>query len=469
MAFHMHRVERKMCNPIFHKDVSFEEDRYKASECSRKAMKATKKTKVKTMKQNQLADLYLDDITADINFVCGFDDCESPESVPAHKSILSTCSTVLKTMFFGSLPETGDVRLRDVTADGFKKFLQFFYLDEMDVSMEDVAEIAYLAKKYDVDECFKICIQFIMQVAALDDLCDAFELALQMDIPELKAHCEWQITENLTFFLNTEEFPNCSTDVLRSILMNNETIHGKELFIGCLNWARNAWERRHVGKKATLHDIRSQLGEHFDLIEYGSMPNPTITSLLTEYFEFFTDKDRKKIFIIMSTKYPLLWHNEKQSTIEIQSLENGHESRINAIEVTSFRSSTKICLVGFSYAKIFNTSINEFKYGWVSLVKKPSNPDDEVELVLYRQKVSCITRCYLQIYDYIDFPAFGAIVIEPNTVYEIRINFEKCSMDYTSMNSLIPSNDVFPLDNNEILAIQSFGLVKQLSFRVLEK
>jgi len=48
------------------------------------------------------------------------------------------------------LPEKGDVKIVDARADEFKEFLQFFYLDEVKLSMENIQTVVTLADKYDV-------------------------------------------------------------------------------------------------------------------------------------------------------------------------------------------------------------------------------------------------------------------------------------------------------------------------------
>lgn len=114
---------------------------------------------IKQSKSLKFADFFLDEQMADVNFI--FKDALSTQKIPALKLILAAGSPVFKTMFFGSLPVKGDIRIIDVTSDGFKAFLQYFYLDELNLTMENVNEVMYLAKKYDINECLIACHQYL--------------------------------------------------------------------------------------------------------------------------------------------------------------------------------------------------------------------------------------------------------------------------------------------------------------------
>lgn len=99
----------------------------------------------KTEKFNRFAAFFLDQSSSDITFIVGPEDCPVPEKIPAHKIVLASCSPVLNAMFF---------RIVDVSTDGFKEFLGYFYHDELDVAeLKCVIEVVYLAEKYEVSGC----------------------------------------------------------------------------------------------------------------------------------------------------------------------------------------------------------------------------------------------------------------------------------------------------------------------------
>lgn len=83
------------------------------------------------------------------------------DELSAHKSVLAASSPVFNRMFNGELKEKGDVDIKDASASGFKEFLNFFYGVPMQLTIENVAEVLKLADKYDVEDCFPICIDFL--------------------------------------------------------------------------------------------------------------------------------------------------------------------------------------------------------------------------------------------------------------------------------------------------------------------
>lgn len=62
-------------------------------------------------------------------------------------------------MFYGELKENGNIRLSDTTHDAFQEFLQFFYLNEVELTEENVAGVMYLGDKYNVTSCMNVCAQ----------------------------------------------------------------------------------------------------------------------------------------------------------------------------------------------------------------------------------------------------------------------------------------------------------------------
>lgn len=60
--------------------------------------------------------LYLNSDLADVKFI--FKHGDDVQTVSANKSVLAAGSQVFHAMFFGSMPETGDVEIVDATAGG---------------------------------------------------------------------------------------------------------------------------------------------------------------------------------------------------------------------------------------------------------------------------------------------------------------------------------------------------------------
>lgn len=119
----------------------------------------------------------MDEKTADIYFQ--FETSGSIQRIPAHKLILSTGSKVFETMFYGSIPE-GDVVeiMSNGNPSAFKEFLQFFNLD-----------VIKLVRQYGIKRCMVQCIDFLKDTMTNDDVCSAYQLAMQFDLDDLKHFC----------------------------------------------------------------------------------------------------------------------------------------------------------------------------------------------------------------------------------------------------------------------------------------
>lgn len=83
---------------------------------------------------------YLNSKTADVHF--SFDSSDNDKAsgtrIPAHKILLADKSDVFEAMFYGELKETGDIRVTDVSDAAFVEFLQFFYNNQVEVSVSMV-------------------------------------------------------------------------------------------------------------------------------------------------------------------------------------------------------------------------------------------------------------------------------------------------------------------------------------------
>lgn len=97
-----------------------------------------------------LSKLYLNDEYSDVKFVL------ENEEIPANKIILAMASPVFHAMFYGPMKEKDVVQITDANASAFKEFLQLFYLDEVEMSMENIETVIRLADKYDVYDCLEM-------------------------------------------------------------------------------------------------------------------------------------------------------------------------------------------------------------------------------------------------------------------------------------------------------------------------
>lgn len=123
------------------------------------------------------------DESGDVHFI--FEQDDDVVKLPAHKMVLSASSPVFDAMFNGNLKETGDVKIIDVSVAAFKEFLQFFYQYQVNLTMENIAEVLMLADKYNVATALPICADFLKRNISSDDILWGLHLAFKFGLNEL--------------------------------------------------------------------------------------------------------------------------------------------------------------------------------------------------------------------------------------------------------------------------------------------
>lgn len=233
-------------------------------------------------------ELYLDEKTADVHFLCG----PNLERVPAHKKVLCEASDVFKTMFYGSMApkEEIDIPLPETSYEGFKDFLKFCYykLDitsggpdklEREMNFEVVPEVMNLGEMFLMPLCVKKCydawIHYIypINVQKIDKICYIYHFVLLLDAPEVRfrAAIESILCSHPHIVWKTSSFINCDHYVLDHLIQLELREYECEIFRACLNWARNACEENALNPN-DVKNIRHQLKDSVYKIRYGSIP-----------------------------------------------------------------------------------------------------------------------------------------------------------------------------------------------------
>lgn len=102
--------------------------------------------------------------------------------IPAHRQILASSSPVFEAMLFGDNWKEPSVEITDVCAEAFSEFLQFFYVVEVTLTTENIAEVLKLAGKYDVPKCTVVCERFLKRTVSSEVAFHYYELPLSFDL-----------------------------------------------------------------------------------------------------------------------------------------------------------------------------------------------------------------------------------------------------------------------------------------------
>lgn len=291
---------------------------------------------------------YLDEKTSDVYFICG----PKKVRVPAHKSILSKASDAFDGMFYGPIAEKGDVKLPKTSPDAFKDFLQFCYLDEVNLSLEHIVEIMDLTNKYCMPECLAVCGRFWAKHLTFDDLCCAYHWAIFYEEKEFKEFCERKISAYPQLVFESSSFLRCEYVVLEHIL-NLDSLLCDETFVlgACLDWARHACERAGLDS-SQMTNLRNFLKESLYKIRYGSMTVQQFCEHMNSNDGLFTDvREYEDIIRLLSGSKELKTgrFNPKPrgSNIFQWNEEKALQCRINYMNSSIFVSNKPVLLGGF--------------------------------------------------------------------------------------------------------------------------
>lgn len=253
--------------------------------------------------------LYLDKLTADVYFEFGN---KEGERVPAHKNLLSAGSDVFNVMFYGKMQEKGNIKIIDASADGFKEFLKFFYFDNVNLSMENIANVVNLGKKYQVAACLKISEQFLIDSLTDDNVCFAYGIAILYELNELKKLCETRISYNTRAVFVSASFLKCPKSVLGHIIkLNRLSCPEHEVFDACMAWIKEASQQDNV----TRETMQTQLGYLFYEIRFGSITIDQFVQFISSYGQLFSSDEYCDILKMIRTNYQSkLFKNKARET-----------------------------------------------------------------------------------------------------------------------------------------------------------
>lgn len=240
------------------------------------------------------AKLYLDAKMADVKFV--FKNCT--EFVVAHKIVLSVGSPVFDTMFYGSLPEEGDILIVDASLEAFKQFIQFFYLDKVKLTPDSIFEVANLCKKYAVDYGLKLCEYPMQQSLTISNMCKGYAVATLLEMEGVVKFCEGEIKQKATEVLKSVDFLECDYKMLDKILqLVSSNCSASVIVDACMNWAEAECGRKK--KPATDPFLKIQLKGLLDRIPFHEL-SPEEFSLHRKTYKRVLDENYLES-IIMKT------------------------------------------------------------------------------------------------------------------------------------------------------------------------
>lgn len=364
-----------------------------------------------------MSKMYLDAELADVHFV--FPHGDPAEKLPAHRVILATTSPVFKAMFFGPLKEGDAVKIDDSNAKAFKEFLQFFYLPEVTLSIENIEEVVRLADKYDMLECFETCAEFLQTNLTIDNMVWGYQLAIILNNAQLMGFCERHIQIQTEEILRSDMFLHCSREVIDHVLkMNVLNCDENQLFDACIKWAKALCQKNGMDETNAEH-VKNQLGTQFYSIRFGAIKQEEFAIILqSKVIEFTRDELADIVLSKWAQDIESNFFNHKPRSspwnaadelVGVRKYQIVTSYSIQQQECTWFSSSDRILLGEIIFLSVINNGVYS-----VEIVEHDKNNfanDAPTELLYSKSSIGLTSNLMLD----------KVIVIQPNKMYEIRL------------------------------------------------
>ncbi|BES99231.1 unnamed protein product [Nesidiocoris tenuis] len=215
------------------------------------------------------AAMFNNELMSDVKFLVGANG--HTQTIPAHKYVLATGSSVFYAMFFGGLADDKEeIAVPDVEPSAFLTLLKYLYCDEISLEADTVLATLYAAKKYIVPHLARACVLYLETSLTAKNACLLLSQSRLFEEPDLMARCWEVIDAQAEMALKSEGFSDIDQHTLASVL-SRETLNCKEthLFEAALAWASAECQRRDLVSTPT--NQRLVLGQSLNLVRIPTM------------------------------------------------------------------------------------------------------------------------------------------------------------------------------------------------------
>lgn len=185
--------------------------------------------------------------TADVKFIFP----NEPGAVPvaAHKVVLSSGSPVFRAMFFGPLAEKNTVEILDSESKAFRSMTHFVYTDKVDLTEDSVADVLYLAKKYDVEDLVTACLNFVRSHISRKNVVLFYHDLQFFGEADLLQRCFVEMDQYAHYLINNNEYLKDFSKELFRELLQRDTFCAREVDIfDAMKW----WASRYINGQQGL-------------------------------------------------------------------------------------------------------------------------------------------------------------------------------------------------------------------------
>ncbi|XP_049286226.1 BTB/POZ domain-containing protein 6-B isoform X1 [Anopheles funestus] len=245
------------------------------------------------------AAMFNNDLMADIRFIVGSD--EQVQTIPAHKYVLATGSSVFYAMFYGGLAENKqEIKVPDVEPGAFLTMLKYLYCDEIQLEADNVLATLYVAKKYIVPHLARACVNYLETSLTAKNACLLLSQSRLFEEPELMQRCWEVIDAQAEMAIKSDGFVDIDLKTFETILAR-ETLNCKEihLFEAALSWAHGACTKMDI--EPTSSNKRQLLGQALYLIRIPTMTLEEFANRVAQ-LGILTNQETIDIFLNFTAK-----------------------------------------------------------------------------------------------------------------------------------------------------------------------
>lgn len=228
--------------------------------------------------------------TGDVKFII------DAEVIHAHRCVLAAVSPKYETQFFGAAPEKDVINVNGVSPAAFNEFLQFFYTENISLTIGNIEDVLKLAKQSLVDDLVVHCTNFLIDIVGMDKLRWCYRLALNHENKLLEDFCVKHISENITDAFRTMDFWRCEHDVLCHLL-DHDALNCNEIdiFDACMLWAQAKCQHERIDATNTAN-LRAVLGDAVFKIRFCCMKADDFATIDKKYSGFLSAEESNEVF-----------------------------------------------------------------------------------------------------------------------------------------------------------------------------
>ena len=276
------------------------------------------------------------------------DGSQSMKMIPAHKFLLAISSPVFYAMFYGELAEKKDsIHFSDCDHKSLLELFRFVYSDEVDLNVDNVMQMLYLAKKYMLPSLADKCSEFLRENLDASNVFYVLPEAQKYEEKDLEKHCWEVIDKDTDEAVKSDGFVTIEKSMLEELVERDSlNVREVELFKAVDFWAKKECEKQGLVPEGSVK--RRLLGERivkairFPVMEQQEFADVVLDGDILTKKESF---DLMKYFNCV-LKFPMGFS---------QAIRPG-SLQVQRIKMSRFGSTTK-GIIGWDYARGGRNSI----------------------------------------------------------------------------------------------------------------